>query len=71
MMPATPERRSHDYVRHGTTRVFAALDMVTGKIIGSLTKRHRASESERFLVTIDEEVPNGLAVHLVLDNYAT
>ena len=71
MMPATPERRSHDYVRHGTTSLFAALDMATGKVIGSLTKRHRASEFKRFLVKIDESVPDDLQVHLVLDNYAT
>ena len=71
MMPATPERRSHDYVRHGTTSLFAALDMATGRVIGSLKKRHRATEFKRFLVQIDEEVPDDLAVHLVLDNYAT
>ena len=71
MMPATPERRSHDYVRHGTTSLFAALDMATGKVIGSLKKRHRATEFKKFLVQIDEEVPDHLAVHLVLDNYAT
>ncbi len=71
MMPATPERRSHDYVRHGTTSLFAALNMATGKVIGSLKKRHRAIEFKKFLIQIDEEVPGDLAVHLVLDNYAT
>ncbi len=71
MMPATPERRSHDYVRHGTTSLFAALDMATGKVIGSLKKRHRATEFKKFLVQIDEEVPDHLGVHRVLDNYAT
>ena len=71
MMPGTPGRRSHDYVRHGTTSLFAALDMATGKVIGSLTKRHRAAEFKRFLVQIDEQVPADLEVHLVLDNYAT
>ena len=71
MMPATPERRSHDYVRHGTTSLFAALDMASGKVIGSLKARHRAQEFKKFLVEIDEEVPNDLDVHLVLDNYAT
>ena len=71
MMPGTPERRSHDYVRHGTTSLFAALDMATGKVIGSLHRRHRAVEFKKFLCRIDEEVPAELAVHLVLDNYAT
>jgi len=71
MMPGTPERRSHDYVRHGTTSLFAALNMATGKVIGSLHRRHRAGEFKKFLARIDEEVPEGLEVHLVLDNYAT
>lgn len=71
MMPGTPERRSHDYVRHGTTSLFAALDMATGKVIGSLRQHHRATEFKKFLVQIDEEVPGDLDVHLVLDNYAT
>jgi len=71
MMPGTPERRSHDYIRHGTTSLFAALDMATGKVIGSLHRRHRAMEFKKFLVRIDEEVPEHLAVHLILDNYAT
>ena len=71
MMPGTPERRSHDYVRHGTTSLFAALDMATGKVIGSLHRRHRAAEFKKFLVRIDEEVPENLEVHLILDNYAT
>jgi transposase len=71
MMPGTPERRSHDYVRHGTTSLFAALNVATGKVIGSLKARHRAAEFKKFLIQIDEEVPDHLAVHLVLDNYAT
>ena len=71
MMPGTPERRSHDYVRHGTTTLFAALDMATGKVIGSLHRRHRATEFKKFLVRIDEEGPEHLDVHLVLDNYST
>ena len=68
MMPGTPERRSHDYIRHGTTSLFAALDMATGKVIGSLHRRHRAVEFKKFLVRIDEEVPEHLEVHLILDN---
>jgi len=71
MMPGTPERRSHDYVRHGTTSLFAALDMATGKVIGSLRHRHRAAEFKKFLIQIDEEVPAHLDLHLILDNYAT
>jgi transposase len=71
MMPGTPERRSHDYVRHGTTSLFAALDMATGKVIGSLHRRHRAAEFKKFLERIDAEVPDELDVHLILDNYAT
>jgi len=71
MMPGPPERRSHDYVRHGTTSLFAALDMATGKVIGSLRQRHRAQEFKKFLIQIDEEVPAQLDVHLILDNYAT
>ena len=67
MMPGVPERRSHDYVRHGTTSLFAALDMATGKVIGSLHRRHRAGEFKKFLIRIDEEVPDGLDVHLILD----
>ena len=71
MMAATPERRSHDYVRHGTTSLFAALDMATGKVIGSMHRRHRAAEFKKFLIRINEEVPEELEIHLILDNYAT
>jgi len=71
MMPGTPERRSHDYVRHGTTSLFAALDMASGKVIGSLRQHHRATEFKKFLIQIDKEVPTELDVHLILDNYAT
>jgi hypothetical protein len=67
MMPGTPERASHDYVRLGTTSLFAALDVATGKVIGSLRPRHRAVEFKKFLVQIDEVVPPHLEVHLVLD----
>ena len=71
MLPGTPERRSHDYVRHGTTSLFAGLDTLTGRVIGALHRRHRASEFRAFLERIDAEVPGELAVHLILDNYAT
>lgn len=71
MMPATPERRSHDYVRHGTTSLFAALNLTTGHVIGSLHRRHRAAEFKKFLCRIDDQVPAELEIHLVLDNYGT
>ncbi len=71
MMPGVPERRSHDYVRAGTTTLFAALEVATGKVIGSLHRRHRAVEFKKFLAKLDKEVPAGLDVHLILDNYVT
>jgi transposase len=71
MRPGQAERRTHDYYRHGTTSLFAALDIATGKVIGRCQKRHRHQEFLRFLDQIEREVPAGLAVHLVLDNYAT
>jgi len=66
-----PERRTHDYVRHGTTSLFAALDVATGKVIGECHQRHRAKEFRAFLDTIDASVPSDLDVHLILDNYGT
>jgi len=71
MRPGMPERRSHDYQRHGTTSLFAALDTKTGTVIGELHKRHRAVEFRKFLQSIDDAVPSDLAVHVVLDNYGT
>lgn len=71
MMPGVPERRSHDYVRAGTTTLLAALEVATGKVIGSLHRRHRAAEFKKFLAKLDKEVPADLRVHLILDNYAT
>ncbi|MFF1557043.1 IS630 family transposase [Streptomyces sp. NPDC058279] len=71
MMPGVPQRVTHDYVRAGTTTLFAALEIATGKVIGSLHRRHRAEEFKKFLIKLDKEVPTGLEVHLVLDNYAT
>ena len=71
MLPGVPERRSHDYVRHGTTSLFAALDTVNGTVISSLHQHHRAIEFKKFLERIDAEVPDDLDVHLILDNYAT
>ena len=71
MMPGMPERRTHDYVRHGITTLFAALDVATGEVIGSLHRRHRAAEFKKFLAKLDKEVPADLDVHLICDNYAT
>jgi transposase len=71
MRPGHPERRTHDYVRHGTTSLFAALDVRTGAVIGECHRRHRAVEFRKFLATIDAAIPAKLDVHLVLDNYAT
>ncbi len=71
MMPGVPERATHDYVRAGTTTLFAALEVATGKVIGSLHRRHRAEEFKKFLTKLDKEVPVGLDVHLICDNYAT
>jgi transposase len=71
MLPGTPARATHDYVRHGTSSLYAALDLTTGKVIGSLHSRHRATEFLAFLRKIDAEVPDDLEVHLVLDNAST
>jgi transposase len=71
MMPADPVRQTHDYLRHGTSSLFAALDVATGKVITRMHRRHRAVEFRKFLNQIDREVPADLAVHLILDNYAT
>jgi transposase len=71
MRPGQVERRSHDYVRHGTTSLFAALDAASGRVIGQLHRRHRAVEFRKFLDTIDAAVPATLDVHLILDNYGT
>ena len=71
MLPGTPERATHDYKRHGTSSLYAALDITTGKVIGQLHSRHRAIEFKQFLQTLDREVPADLHVHLVLDNAST
>ena len=71
MRPGQAERRTHDYPRHGTTTLFAALNTKSGEIIGECHPRHRAREFRRFLDTIDAAVPATLDVHLILDNYAT
>jgi transposase len=71
MMPGMPERRTHDYVRHGVTSLFAAFNIADGTVISSIHRRHRAVEFKKFLAKIDAEVPDDLDVHLVCDNYGT
>ena len=71
LAPGMAERRTHDYRRHGTTSLFAALDVATGRVIGETHRRHRATELKQFLDRIGREVPADLEVHLVLDNYQT
>jgi hypothetical protein len=70
-MQCIPERRTHNYVRHGTTSLFAALDVASGFVIGKCYKPHRAAEFLDFLKQIYGRVPEGLDVHIVMDNYAT
>lgn len=71
MRPGQVERRTHDYKRHGTTSLFAALDIATGRVIGKCYPRHRAKEFRKFLDEIEANVPDDLDIHLVMDNYAT
>ena len=71
MLPTTPERRTHDYIRNGTTSLFVAYDLASGSVIAQHYRRHRHLEFLRFLKLIDSAVPKDLDLHLVLDNYAT
>jgi transposase len=71
MMPGVPARKTHDYLRHGTTSLFAALDIASGKVIGQHQSRHRHQEFLRFLKTIDANTPAELDLHLICDNYQT
>jgi transposase len=71
MLPGVPQRATHDYKRAGTSSLYAALDLTTGKVLGALHSRHRAIEFKQFLQTIDREVPADLDVHIVLDNSST
>ena len=71
MLPGTPQRATHDYKRSGTSTLYAALDLTTGKVIGRLHSRHRAIEFKKFLQTLDREVPADLDVHVILDNAST
>lgn len=71
LAPGFPARRTHDYMRHGTTTLFAALDIATGRVIGKTQARHRSREFLKFLATIEANVPADLDIHLVMDNYGT
>jgi len=71
LRPGQVERGTHDYTRHGTTSLFAALNVATGEVIGTCYRRHRSAEFRRFLDEIEKRVPDGQEVHLVLDNYGT
>jgi len=71
LAPGMAERRTHDHKRHGTTSLFAALDLASGRVIGELHRRHRSKEFMTFLRTIEANVPATLDVHLILDNYGT
>src|SRR5207247_11257562 len=70
MLPGTPERRSHDYVRHGTIDLFAALNTATGKVIGKLSAQHRAIDFRDFLDEIDRQTGPDLAIHVICDHLA-
>jgi transposase len=71
LLPGTPQRATHDYTRHGTTNLYAALDLASGKVISQLTARHRAIEFKRFLDHVDRQVPAGLDLHVICDNSST
>ena len=71
LRPGQAERRTHDYKRHGTTSLFAALDAKSGNVIGQTHRRHRSLEFRKFLDRMDDSVPPHLQVHLILDNYGT
>ena len=71
LRPGLPERQTHDYKRHGTTTLFAAFNILNGKVIGSCLPRHRAKEFIKFLNQLEKEVPSDQEVHLIMDNYVT
>jgi len=71
LRPGLPERQTHDYKRHGTTTLFAAFNILNGKVIGSCLPRHRGKEFIKFLNQLEKEVPSDLDIHLILDNYST
>jgi transposase len=71
LRPGQIERRTHDYKRHGTTSLFAAFNVATGKVIGQIHRRHRSLEFRRFLDAVEANVPTDLDVHVIMDNYGT
>ena len=71
LAPGLPQRRTHDYVRHGTTNLYAALDVASGQVIAKMTARHRAEEFQQFLNLINRQVPAHLDVHVIVDNSST
>ena len=71
LLPGTPQRATHDDTRHGTTNLYAALDVASGKVMTDLTDRHRAVAFRRFLARIDQAVPAELAVRVICDNSST
>ena len=71
LRPGVPEHRTHDYIRHGTTSLFAALEVATGKVIGKCQRRHRSQEFLKFLEEVERQLPTPAAVHIVMDNYGT
>ena len=71
LRPGLPERQTHDYKRYGTTTLFAAFNLLNGKVIGSCLPRHRGKECAKFLNQVEKQVPPDLDVHIILDNYST
>jgi transposase len=71
LRPGLPERQTHDYKRHGTTTLFAAFNILNGKVVGTCLPRHRAKEFVKFLNQLEKEVPPEQEVHLIMDNYST
>jgi transposase len=71
LMPGVPARRTHDYLRGGTTNLYAALDVASGQVIADMTDRHRAEEFQRFLNLVNRQVPDDLDIHVILDNSST
>lgn len=71
MMPGTPDKRTHDYLRHGTTSLFATFNVADGTVIASTRRQHRTVKLRKFLTKIDQQVPAGLDVHVVCGSYGT
>jgi hypothetical protein len=71
LLPTTPRRQSHDYARHGTTNLYAALNLASGLVVSQMTPRHRAVGFKRFLARIDQALPAELDVHVIVDNSST